>query len=129
MSRVEQGFRTFEIGTVANITQYSRVKLDATGKLEVAGEDEAGIGFVDSFYGAAADLAAGDKVTVRLNNAPGTHEAIVTVDTGIVAGTVLYDVAGGKLTDDSATGTARAIALESASGDDAVIEVLLTSLV
>ena len=128
MSRVEQGFRTFTIGTVTNIVQFSRVKLDASGQLEVAGIDEAGIGYVDNFVGAAADLAAGDKVTVRLNNAQGTHEALVTVDTAIAAGTVLYDAADGKLTDNN-TGTARGIALEAASGDDAVIEVSLTSLV
>ena len=127
MSRVEAGFRTFEIGTVTGITQYARVKLDASGNLEVAGATDTAVGYVDNFYGSASELSAGDKVTVRLVGAEGTQEAIASV--AIAKGDVVYADASGKVTDtDGGSYTQVGVALQAGSGDGSIIEILQTAL-
>ena len=118
MSQFNAGYKAFESN--ATISKYSRVKL-VSGKLEVAGSDEYAIGFAED------NSVAGDHATVKLINVAGTFKAIASE--AITAGTDLYGAASGKVTDtDPGAGSIRFVALEAASGDNSVIEILPKSL-
>lgn len=111
------------ITATADLARFQRVKLNASGHIELAGSDEAAIGFVDGFVGASVDVAVGDFVTVRLLTSAGTFKAIV--NEAVAAGASLYGAASGKVTDtDPGSGTIRFLALEAGSADGSVIEVL-----
>lgn len=101
----------------AAITAHQRVKLTATG-VDVAGDEEYAIGF------AQANAAAGENVAVRLVSSQGTFKAVAA--SAITLGDTLYAAADGKV--ESTGTTARFVALEAASGADAIIEVLPTSI-
>lgn len=102
------------------ITVHQRVKLTATG-VAVAGADEAAVGF------AQANAAIGEQVAVRLINSAGTFKAIASV--AIAINDVLYGAADGKVTDiDGGSYTARYTALEAASADGAILEIIQTTL-
>jgi hypothetical protein len=97
-----------------------RVKLTAGSttnppQVEVAGVGEQHIGI--SEY-AAADT---DLISIRFRTAPGTQEA--TASKVITQGSVLYGAAAGKVSDAS-SGTAIGLAIEAASGDGHVIEII-----
>lgn len=112
------GLKTFTAD--AAITVHQRVKLTATG-VDVAAEDEFAIGF------AQANAAIGETVAVRLINSQGTFKAIAGEALAILA--PLYGADDGKVVDtDPGSGTIRFIALEAASADGAIIEVIPTSL-
>jgi hypothetical protein len=99
------------------ISAYQRVKLTATG-VAVAGSEEFAIGF------AQANAALGENVAVKLVNSQGTFKAIASE--AITIGATLYASADGKV--DTAGTTARFVALEAASADNAILEVVPTSL-
>lgn len=104
----------------ATITVHQRVKLTATG-VDVAGANEAAVGF------AQANASSGEQVAVRLINSQGTFKAVVSEAVAINA--TLYGAASGKVTDtDGGSYVARYKALEAASGDGAIIEVMPLSL-
>jgi len=110
---VETNCRTFTAG--AAIAQYLRVKLSA-GKLAAAGATDADLGTIerDSF-------ADGDEVSVRLWNAPGTRKMVAAG--AITQYANVYGASGGKV-DDVSNEKFIGIALEAATGDGSIIEVL-----
>jgi hypothetical protein len=115
MSQFNSGMKAFEAG--AAINRYERVKLVA-GVLQVAGDEEYAIGFADEL------VASGENCTVKLINVSGTFKAVASE--AVTAGDDLYGAAAGKV---ETTGTTvRFVALEAASGDGSVIEVLPKSL-
>jgi len=69
------------------------------------------------------DVADGDMVAVKLNNAPGIFEIECVVDSAIARGTVLYGAADGKVSDAS-SGTAQGISVE-VGADNQHIQVAL----
>lgn len=102
------------------ITVHQRVKLSATG-VAIAGADEAAVGFAQS------DAAIGEQVAVRLINSQGTFKAIA--GEAVSVNGVLYGLASGKVGDtDGGAYTARYKALEAASGDGSIIEIIPTTL-
>jgi predicted RecA/RadA family phage recombinase len=95
-----------------------RVKLDSDGKVTVAGlaDKEIGTAVTPAF-------AAGDRVTVRLRTAAGTHKMIAVE--ALAVGATLYTEAAGKVQDTAAsTAFQVGVALEAAAADGDVIEVL-----
>jgi len=91
------------------IPQYSRVKLDADGKITIAGLTDEGIGFA----GREA-FAAGETINVELDGRVAFGIAIEAFD----AGARLYTEAAGKVQDTAAsTAFPVGVALESAGAD------------
>lgn len=113
---VDGNYKTFEAD--AAIALYQRVKLDSDGKVTVAGLADLDIGTA-----VKPAFAAGDLVTVKLRTASGTHKMIVSE--AVDAGALLYTESDGEV-QDTAQATAFAIgtALEAATADQDVIEVL-----
>ena len=112
----ETGCKTFEADEA--ISQYARVKLDADGKVTNAG-------LADKEIGTAAReaFAAGDKISVRLRSAAGTHKMIA--QEALAAGATVYTEASGKVQDTAqATAFQVGTALEAATADGDIIEVL-----
>lgn len=105
--------KSFQVG--AAIAQDLRVKLSA-GKLAVAGDTDSDLGTL-----LEASFAADEWRTVSLKNKPGTVRMVA--GEAITANSVVYGFAGGKV---GVTTNANRIglALEAASGDGSVIEVL-----
>lgn len=100
----------------AAIAQYLRVKL-SSGKLAVAGAEQ-DIGTIEE-----ESFADGDVRAVRLLSTQGTHLAVAAG--AVSAGAKVYGAAGGKVDDTQGTGAfLRGIALEAATADGDVIEIL-----
>ncbi len=115
MSQINSGYKPFVAG--AAVTKYQRVKL-VSGAVEPAGDEEYAIGFAED------NQVTGEHVTVKLINVAGTFKAIASE--AVTAGDDLYGAAGGKV---ETTGTTvRFVALEAASADGSIIEVLPKSL-
>jgi hypothetical protein len=103
------------------IAVHLRVKLDADGRVTVAGlaDKEVGTAVTPAF-------AAGDPVTVRLRTASGTHKMVAIEPLAI--GATVYTETGGKVQDTAqATSFQVGVALEAATADNDVIEVLYNS--
>lgn len=95
------------------------VKMDADGKVTYADAS-------DDYHGTAeqATFAAGEIVSVRLRSASGTCKMVASA--AITAGAPVFNAADGKI---AASGNnAIGYALEAASGDGSVIEVLTIGL-
>lgn len=108
--------KTFEAD--AAVAQYARVNLDADGKVTTSGlaDHDIGVAMEPAF-------AAGDKIAVRLRNAPGTTPMIAIE--ALAVGALVYSETAGKVQDTSqATSFAIGTAMEAATADDDVIEVL-----
>lgn len=115
--RDDTGFKTFEADEA--ITLYSRVKLDSDGKITNAGLADKSIGTLQT----NPALAAGDKVSVKLRSAAGTHK--VRVSEAVAAGALLYSEAAGEVQDTAqATAFIEFTALEAATAENDVIEAL-----
>lgn len=111
--------RTFTAGAALEARRCVKIKSGTTTtppEVEYAGAGEAHIGITE--YAAAS----GALVAVRLNGA-GTHEA--TAAEAFAAGASLYGAANGKVAD-TASGTALAVALEAATADGDIVEILHT---
>lgn len=115
---VDTGFKTFP--TAAAIGKYLRVKLDATGKVSVAGIADKDIGTLDE-----ASLAADDVRAVRLTSAPGTRKCIAAA--AITRGARVFTAAAGKVSNTAATAFQYGTALEASAADGDIIEVLTNS--
>ena len=103
------------------IAVHLRVKLDTDGRVTVAGltDKELGTAVTPAF-------AAGDPVSVRLRTASGTHKMVAIEP--LAVGAVLYTETGGKVQDTAqATSFQVGVALEAATADNDVIEVLYNS--
>ena len=110
--------RTFTTGAVA-LAAYVRVKL-TSGLLVVAGVGDAAIGVT------LAPSAISAPASVRLANGYGT--ALMVAGAAITTGAEVYGIAGGKVDDAVAAtgpGAPVGVALEAATADGDVIEVLL----
>lgn len=95
-----------------------RVKLDSDGRVTVAGLADKDIGTA-----VTPAFAAGDDISVRLRTAAGTHK-MVAVE-ALAVGATVYTEAAGKVQDTAqATAFQVGTALEAASADGDVIEVL-----
>jgi len=102
----------------AAIGQYERVKFDADGRVTQAGlaDQDIGVAMEPAF-------AAGDAIPVKLRNAPGTCPMIAIE--ALAVGALVYTETAGKV-QDTAASTAFLVgrALEAATADGDVIEVL-----
>ena len=114
---VEGPTKAFTAG--AAIAKHLRVKL-SSGVLAVAGagtsDEPVEIGTIEE-----AAFAAGDLRSVRMRNAQGTVKMVASA--AIAAEAAVYGAAGGKI-DDTTSGAAIGIALEAATADGDIIEVL-----
>ena len=116
----QQNDTGFVTGIAAGaIPQFARVKpTSVAGTFDVAGlaDRSCGIAQREAF-------AAGDPITIALWNKPGTFKAIAKE--ALARGAKLYGEAGGKL-QDTAEGTsyAEAVALEAATAENDIIEVM-----
>lgn len=112
----DTGFRPFTAD--AAIAQYARVLFEADGRIVEAGltGKEVGIAQQEAF-------AAGDRITVKLRSAQGTHKMIAIE--ALAVGAQLYTETSGKVQDTAqATAFQVGIALEAAAADGDIIEVL-----
>ena len=114
---IDGNTRTFECDEALAI--FRCVKMDADGKVTYADA-------TDAYHGTSenATFAAGEYVNVRLRTASGTRK--MTAAGAITAGSAVFNAADGKV-DDSGD-TPIGYALEAASGDGAIIEVLTLDL-
>jgi len=115
--QTEHGVKTFTAGEA--LAQYRRVKLSSNGTtVAYAGADEPAIGITQ------AAAASGAMVAVRLLNDRGTFK--MTAGGAITALLPVYGLASGKIDDavSGSPGVAVGIALEAATADGDVIEVL-----
>lgn len=103
----------------AALAAFVRVKI-VSGGVVVATADEAGIGVTE------APCAAGAAVSVRLFSSPGS--AYMTASAAITSGAVVRATAAGKV-DDAAAGPIVGTAMQAATGDGHVIEVLLPGVI
>lgn len=110
---VESNVKTFELSATCSI--YRRVKLDTNSKVLQAGAGEQDIGTIEEAG------VSGDYRTVRLCTAAGTRKMVAAGAFSI--NDVLYPAADGKV-DDVPTGAAIALALEAATADGDIVEVL-----
>lgn len=114
MSQFNEGKKTFTAGGA--IPRFARVGLNA-GNVVVVNEDEACIGFAETA------VQSGELVAVKLINNAGTFKAIAKE--AIVSGASLFGSDGGKVqSTDPGGGTVRFVALEAASSDEAIVEVM-----
>lgn len=110
------GCRTFEADEA--IPVYSRVKLDADGKVTIAGlaDKDIGVAMREAF-------AAGDEIAVKLRNAQGTLPCLASE--AIAVGATVYTEASGKVQDTAqATAFIFGTAVTAATADGDEIEVL-----
>lgn len=116
----QQNDTGFVTGIAAGaIPQFARVKPTSTaGTYDVAGLTDRSCGIAQR-----EAFAAGDQISIALWNKPGTFKAIAKE--AFARGAKLYGEAGGKLQDTAeATSFAEAIALEAATADNDIIEVM-----
>lgn len=112
---VDGNCRTFQ--AAAAIARHLRVKLNGSNLLAVAGAQEAEIGTLEE-----AANAANEYRSVRLRSAAGTCKMVASA--AITREAIVYGAASGKIDDGTANGNPIGIALQAASGDGSVIEVL-----
>ena len=112
----DSGYKAFK--AAGAITIYDRVKLSAADTVDVAGLAEKEIGTAQN-----AAFAAGDLVNVKLRTAPGTHK--MRCKEALAVGATVYTEAAGEI-QDTAQPTAYiiGIALEAATAEDDIVEVL-----
>lgn len=116
MQHTEGGEKTFVADGA--IPQYARVKLDADGRITVAGLADIDIGVARE-----AAFAAGQAIAVWLRNRPGTVPMIAIE--AIEVGDIVYSEADGKV-QDTAASTAYAVgqAVTAAAVDGDYLEVM-----
>jgi hypothetical protein len=112
----DSGYKAFK--AAGAITIYDRVKLSAADTVDVAGLAEIEIGTAQN-----AAFAANDLVNVKLRTAPGTHKMRMK-DTGSAAATVYTEAAGEAQFTATNTAYVIGIALEAATAENDIIEVL-----
>ena len=112
----DSGFKDFEADAAVEL--YDRVKMDADGKITKAGLTDKSIGTATR-----AALAAGERITIKLRSAPGTHK--VRLSEAVAAGAILYSEADGEVQDTAqATSFMEGTALEASAAANDVIEFL-----
>jgi Uncharacterized conserved protein (DUF2190) len=115
----QSGIKAFTCA--ADMVPYRRVKLDGSGNVVYAGANEPAIGIVQP----GDSMTNGSIVSVRLMNDRGTFKMMAGA--AITQFAVVYGLANGKIDDtagSSDTGSPIGVALESATADGDIIEVL-----
>lgn len=101
----------------AALGQFLRVYVGSNGKVALAGVNDFGVGTVEN-----PSTAADEKIGVRINSAVGSRKCVASG--AITVGDPVFCGASGKV---SSTGAVRyGIALEAATADNDVIEVLVS---
>jgi len=114
MSVFNLGPKTFTAGEA--LVAYRSVKF-VSGEVFYCGADEAGVGAT------LEGVASGDPVSVFLFNQGGTVK--LAAGETVAQGASCYNLAGGKIGDTNpGTGTIRFVALDAATADGDIIEVL-----
>jgi predicted RecA/RadA family phage recombinase len=117
MAQNDSGFKAFTVGATA-ISAGARVQLSSGVLVAAAAPNGSAIGV------AIADGPIGGTVTVKLNNASGTHDMLAAG--AITAGSPVFPAASGKVAAATTGGNlAIGIALEDSSADGNRIEVAL----
>lgn len=116
MSQQNEGVKTFRAAEA--LAAYCRVKLDASGDVVYADAGEEFIGIT------SAAVANDELVGVMLRSAARSYKA--TAKEAFALGATLYGAIDGKV-QDSVSGTAQGVALEAATADGDVVEVLLNN--
>ena len=101
----------------ATLGQYLRVYLGSNGKVALAGVNDFGVGTTEN-----AATAANERIGVRVNSALGSRKVVASG--AITIGDPVFCGASGKVSSSGAT--RYGIALEAASADGDVIEVLVS---
>lgn len=115
--RNDSGFRPFVADEAIEL--YSRVVLEADGRIVKAGLAVKSIGTLQT----NAALAAGDKVSVKLRSAAGTHKVRAKEASAVAA--ELYTEAAGEVQDTAqATAFLEFTAIEAAGAEDDIIEAI-----
>jgi len=113
---VDTNTRTFVADEAIAI--HLRVKLDSDGRVTIAGLADKDIGTA-----LTPAYAAGDTINVKLRTGAGTHK-MVAIE-ALAIGAELFTEANGKVQDTAASTSFRVgVALESATADGDIIEVL-----
>lgn len=112
MASNDTGF--LSLTTNAAIGQNIRIKL-VTGLAAIAGSGEEAIGT------SVTSAASGAKITVKLDNAAGTHEVIAAG--AVTINDIVYSAASGRV-GTSAVGSRQGVALVAASGAAVAFEML-----
>ncbi len=113
----DSGFRTFI--AAGAIGKNIRVKISAAETVDVAGITDREIG---TTTGQA--FAAGDRVTVKLRSAPGTHKMVFAA--AVTVGALVYTAASGKASVSASTAfiIGHVIAIDGTVANGDVAEVL-----
>jgi hypothetical protein len=115
----DSNYRTFT--AAGAIPQYARCTLGSGGTITVSGLAEIDVGTAQT-----EAFASGDVISVKLRSAAGTHKMIAIEATD--AGELLYTEAAGKVqVTAQATAYVLGNALEAATADGDIIEVLYSS--
>lgn len=115
---IEGSCKTFTTGEA--IAQSLRVKLHTDGTVLIAGLADKDIGTAEHY------AASGARLAVRLRTAPGTAKMVAKE--AISVASPVYTEAGGKVQDtNEATSFLIGIAMEAATAENDVIEVLRNS--
>lgn len=110
----DNGFASFVAGEA--ISQYARVKLNTSRQVVEADADDKGIGT------AVIETASGAHCTVKLWTAPGSHKVVAAG--AVSVNDIVYGADEGKVDDVVGTGIAVGRALEAATADGNIIEIL-----
>ena len=99
------------------IDPHTRVKMASNGQVAIAGASERGFGTTVN-----RALAAGDKISVKTFNDPGSHRCVASKAIATI-GSTLYAAAGGKVTDTAGT-VKIGVNKEAAGADGEKLEVI-----
>jgi hypothetical protein len=113
----DSGFKTYVASEA--IAKYARVTLASTGLIE-----DAGIAVKDIGTATEEAFAAGDRVTVKLRTAPGTHKMLAAA--AVTLGATVFTAAAGKVSVSASTAfqIGNVVGIDGTVADGNVIEVL-----
>lgn len=113
----DSGYKTFI--AAGAISKYARVKISAAETVDAAGITDREIGTATN-----AAFAAGDRVTVKLRSAPGTHKMIAAA--AVTVGALVYTAASGKASASASTAfiLGHVVAIDGTVANNDIIEVL-----
>jgi hypothetical protein len=117
MASQNSGLKAFQ--AAEDIGAYVRVKLDSSGYIAIAGDDDGWIGTTE------AEGDSGHFITVRLRNVPGTRKMVA--GGAITALNRVYGAASGRVDDLATGGFGVGLALTAAAAAGEIVEVLTDS--
>lgn len=113
----DSGFKTYV--AAGALAKHCRVKISAAGTVDAAGITDREIGTLTE-----ESFAAGDRVTVKLRSAPGTHRMIAAA--AVTVGALVYTAASGKTSVSASTAfiIGHVVAIDGTVANNDIIEVL-----